>query len=74
MQWGSFEGAPVNEGGAECGGGTARDVTSPGPTVSMAPLRGEELFARSRLLRKREVLSHPPVSVLSALVPGPECV
>ena len=74
MQWGSFEGTPVNEGGAECGGGTARDVTSPGPTVSRAPLRGEELFARSRLLRKREVSSRPPVSVLSALVPGPECV
>ena len=42
---GELEGAPVNEGGAECGGGTARDVTSPGPTVSRAPLRGEELFA-----------------------------
>ena len=49
---GSFEGTPVNEGGAECGDGTGRDVTSPGPTVSRAPLQEEEPFERSCICEK----------------------
>ena len=64
----------MNEGGAECGHGPARDVTSPGPTVSRAPLREKSFLRDPVSVRKREVSSRAPASVLSALAPGPECV
>ena len=65
----------MNEGGAECGDGTARDVTSQDPP-SPGPLSGEKSFlGDSASVRKREVSSCPPESVLSALAPGPDvCV
>ena len=53
----------MNEGGAECGDGTARDVTSQDPP-SPGPLSGEKSFlGDSASVRKREVSSCPPESV-----------
>ena len=46
-----------------------QDPPSPGP------LSGEKSFLRDPVsVRKREVSSRAPASVLSALAPGPECV